>query len=48
MPTSACAWFEANLDNDGAGIEECRRLMQPLREAWASIAPDATRKPPEP
>ena len=28
----------ANLENDAAGIEECRRLMQPLREAWASIA----------
>ena len=29
----------ANLDNDAAGIDECRRLMKPLREAWASIAP---------
>ena len=29
----------ANLDNDAAGIDECRRLMQPLREAWASISP---------
>jgi flagellar protein FliS len=29
----------ANLDNDAAGIDECRRLMQPLREAWVSIAP---------
>ena len=29
----------ANLDNDAAGIDECRRLMRPLREAWASIAP---------
>ncbi|HMO47094.1 MAG TPA: flagellar export chaperone FliS [Rubrivivax sp.] len=29
----------ANLSNDAAGIDECRRLMQPLREAWASIAP---------
>ena len=35
--------LRANLDNDGAGIEECRRLMLPLREAWASIAPEATR-----
>jgi flagellar protein FliS len=32
---------KANLNNDAAGIEECRRLMQPLREAWASIAPEA-------
>ena len=31
--------LRANLDNDAAGIDECRRLMQPLREAWASIAP---------
>jgi flagellar protein FliS len=31
----------ANLDNDAAGIEECRRLLHPLREAWASIAPEA-------
>ena len=28
----------ANLDNDAAGIDECRRLVRPLREAWASIA----------
>jgi flagellar protein FliS len=33
---------KANLNNDAAGLEECRRLMQPLREAWASIAPDVT------
>lgn len=32
----------ANLDNDASGIDECRRLMQPLREAWASITPEAT------
>jgi flagellar protein FliS len=31
--------LKANLNNDAAGIDECRRLMQPLREAWASIAP---------
>ncbi|HRH86757.1 MAG TPA: flagellar export chaperone FliS [Rubrivivax sp.] len=31
----------ANLDNDAAGIDECRRLMQPLREAWVSITPEA-------
>lgn len=33
----------ANLDNDAAGIDECRRLMRPLREAWASIAPQDDR-----
>jgi flagellar protein FliS len=35
--------LRANLDNDASGIEECRRLMQPLREAWASIAPRTSR-----
>lgn len=30
---------QANLRNDAAALEECLRLMQPLREAWASIAP---------
>lgn len=29
----------ANLHSDVAAIEECLRLMQPIREAWASIAP---------
>ena len=28
----------ANLRNDEAGLDECQRLMQPLREAWMSIA----------
>ena len=32
----------ANLDNDTAGIDECRRLVRPLREAWASISPETT------
>lgn len=27
----------ANLRNDEAGVAECQRLMQPLREAWAAI-----------
>jgi flagellar secretion chaperone FliS len=31
---------QANLRNDAVALEECRRLMQPLREAWASITPD--------
>lgn len=34
--------LRANLDNDAAGIEECRRLVRPLREAWASISPENT------
>ena len=29
----------ANLHSDTAAVEECQRLMQPIREAWASIAP---------
>jgi len=29
----------ANLRNDPAALDECRRLIDPLREAWASIAP---------
>jgi flagellar protein FliS len=33
---------QANLRNDAAALEECRRLMRPLREAWASINPDLT------
>ena len=35
----------ANLRNDAAALDECLALMQPLREAWASIAPqiDAAR-----
>ncbi len=31
----------ANLRNDEAMLDECQRLVQPLREAWASIAPVA-------
>lgn len=30
---------QANLHNDEAALDECLRLMQPLREAWSSIAP---------
>jgi flagellar secretion chaperone FliS len=29
----------ANLRNDAAALDECRALMQPLHEAWMSIAP---------
>ncbi len=32
---------QANLKNDMAALDECKALMQPLREAWASIAPQA-------
>lgn len=28
----------ANLRNDEAALDECQRLMQPLREAWVGIA----------
>lgn len=31
----------ANVRNDEAGLDECQRLMQPLREAWMSIADQA-------
>ena len=34
---------QANLHNDPTALEECRRLMQPLRDAWASITPSADR-----
>jgi flagellar protein FliS len=33
--------LQANLNNDGAALDECRRLMRPIRDAWASIAPAA-------
>jgi flagellar protein FliS len=29
----------ANLRNDESLLEECRRLMKPLQEAWAAIEP---------
>ncbi len=29
----------ANLRNDLQALDECQRLMRPLREAWAAIAP---------
>lgn len=32
---------QANLRNDPAVLDECRRLMLPLRDAWASITPTA-------
>jgi flagellar secretion chaperone FliS len=30
---------QANLRNDAAALDECAALLQPLREAWTSIAP---------
>ncbi len=30
---------QANLRNDAAALDECLALIQPLREAWGSIAP---------
>ncbi len=33
----------ANLRNDEAGLDECQRLMAPLRDAWISIGPQVDR-----
>jgi flagellar protein FliS len=30
---------QANLRNDAAALDECLALIQPLRDAWTSIAP---------
>lgn len=35
--------LHAQLHDDTAALDECRRLMRPLREAWALIAPGAAR-----
>jgi flagellar protein FliS len=35
----------ANLHNDLAALEECDRLMQPLRSAWIAIGPQAAATP---
>ncbi len=35
----------ANLRNDIEALDECRRLIEPLREAWASIAPQVAAAP---
>lgn len=34
---------QANLRNDESILDECQRLVQPLREAWQSIAPPGSR-----
>jgi flagellar protein FliS len=31
----------ANIHNDDAALDECARLMEPVRSAWAGIAPQA-------
>jgi len=33
--------LHANLHNDAAALDECQRLLEPLRQAWASIGPQA-------
>lgn len=35
----------ANLRNDSAALDECQRLIEPLREAWTSIAPQVAAAP---
>lgn len=35
----------ANLRNDVAALDECQRLIEPLREAWTAIAPQAAAAP---
>lgn len=32
---------QANLRNDVAALDECKRLVDPLRDAWLAIAPQA-------
>ena len=32
---------QANLNNDETALEECARLLEPLRSAWLDIAPKA-------
>jgi flagellar protein FliS len=34
---------QANLRNDERALDECQRLVQPLQEAWTSIADEARR-----
>ena len=36
---------EANLNNDNAALDECLRLMEPVRSAWVAIGPGATATP---
>jgi len=32
---------QANLHNDPAALEECAKLLTPIREAWMAVAPTA-------
>ncbi|HEX5310324.1 flagellar export chaperone FliS [Aquabacterium sp.] len=36
---------QANLHNDPAALEECVRLLTPIREAWMAMAPTADNTP---
>ena len=40
-----CEWrvLHANMRNDPAALDEVTQLIEPLRTAWAAIAPDAHR-----
>ena len=33
---------QANLHNDAAALDECARLLEPVRSAWAEIGPRVT------
>lgn len=35
----------ANLKNDAAAVQECRRLVEPLREAWMQIGAQVAAQP---
>ena len=36
---------QANLHNDAAALDECVRLMEPIRAAWVAIGPGAAAMP---
>lgn len=36
---------QANLRNDPTALDECARLMTPIREAWMAVAPTAANTP---
>ncbi|MBN8509814.1 MAG: flagellar export chaperone FliS [Burkholderiales bacterium] len=40
--------LHANLHDDAAALDECRRLMRPLRDAWAAIGPQVHTAPGSP
>jgi flagellar protein FliS len=35
----------ANLHNDDAALAECQRLLEPVRDAWSRIGPEAAAAP---